>query len=268
MVAQLKGFDVQITRLYIYPSYLHGFSFNWELDPSQPPPAGVQYHVQRGDTHDGPWHDISPAIADSYYWSGDEERVVHTKEPVLYFRIRATAGAQEYYSPVVQPYGGIADKREFLIARNMRRQELIQMQGMGGTACKVLVKAIFGPRCERCTDFVTGRPARQDCIGCFGIGIDPGYHGPYDTLARFSAERVEKGFGEGNNYVTEQVMYRLRMLGTPHIKKDDIIVDTTTGRRYMVNQTAGLVEVRRVPIVRTVTVSEIPSQSPYYRIEA
>jgi len=259
---------MRITRLDIQPSYADGFAFSWELDPVNPPPAGVLYRVQRGDTHEGPWTDISPVLSGVYMWAGDGERVIHTKTHVLYFRVAATAGGKDYYSPVVQPYADIADKREFLIARNMRRHELIQMRGMGGTACRVFVKAVFGPRCTRCVDFVSGRPARQDCAVCFGTGTEPGYHGPYDALARFSANQQNPGFQEGTRYVTEPSQFRLRMLGLPAVKKDDIVVDAKSDRRYMVNTVVSTVEVRRVPIVRVAEVSEITSSSPYYRVGA
>jgi len=251
-----------ITRLDIAPDYADGFSFSWEVDPAYSGPAPV-FVVQRGETHEGPWSAISPALSTVYAWSSTG-RFVAPKDPVLYFRVEATAGSKKYYSSVIQPYG-VINKREFLLIRNIRRQELLQMRQMTGVQGCFYSKSIFGPPCTTCTDLVGGDSYSTTCADCFGTGRSPGYHGPYCCWFVPSTAQRAKGMPGGPN-VREDYSFQFRFVGTPPLKKDDVIVDKAQAKLYYVDAIVSVAEIRRVPIVQNVTVHEIPTSSPLYSL--
>ena len=252
-----------ITQLTITPDYADGFSFAWEVDRAYSGTAVPVFTVQRGETHDGPWEDISPELSGVYAWSSTG-KFVAPKDPVLYFRVRMVAGARTYSSSVIQPYG-VLNKREFLLIRNIRRQELLQMRQMTGVQGCFYSKAIFGPVCTQCTDLVGGGSFSTSCSDCFGTGYTPGYHGPYCCWFVPSPAQRQKGMPGGPN-VREDYSFQFRMLGTPPLKKDDIIVDAVQAKLYYVDAIVNVAEIRRVPIVQNVTVHEIPTSSPLYRL--
>jgi len=252
-----------ITRLTITPDYADGFSFEWEVDRAYSGTAAPVFTVQRGETHDGPWEDISPELSNVYAWSSSGRFVV-PKDPVLYFRVEMTAGERKYYSSVIQPYG-VINKREFLLIRNIRRQELLQMRQMTGVQGCFYSKAVFGPTCTSCTDLVGGDSYSTNCDVCFGTGKSPGYHGPYCCWFVASPSQRAKGVPQGPN-VREDYSFQFRLVGTPPLKKDDIIVDKAQSKLYYVDTIASVAEVRRVPVVQNVAVHEIPTSSPLYRL--
>jgi len=252
-----------ITNLSIAPDYASGFSFSWEVSPSFSGPGPWTFVVQRGETEEGPWEDVSPVLSGVSAWS-DSGRFVVPKDPVLYYRVEMTAGSSRYTSSVVQPYG-VVNKREFLLIRNMRRQELLQMKQMTGVPGCYYSKAIFGPKCETCTDFVNGDSFSTDCEDCFGTGKTPGYHGPYCCWFKPSVSQRDKGM-KNNRDVSENYGFTFRFLGTPPLKKDDVIVDSTQGKAYYVGAVQSVAEMRRVPIVQLAGVREIPTSSPLYRL--
>ena len=139
------------------------------------------------------------------------------------------------------------------------------MKQMSGVPGCFYSKAIFGPVCTTCTDFVGGDSYSADCSDCFGTGKTPGYHGPYCCWFVPSASKRNKGMPTGPD-VREDYAFEFRFLGTPPLKKDDVIVDSTQGKLYYVDVVVATAAMRRVPIVQTAQVREIPSSSPLYRL--
>lgn len=248
----------------VLPGYASGFVYEWAVTQSLTGEGPWSYWVQRSETHSGPWEDISPRLDDTYSWE-DTGKFVAPKDPVLYFRVRAEIDGKSYHSHVRQPYGNLS-RREFLLVKNMQRHELLQMQGMTGVCGKIYVKSIFGPKCTNCTDFVGGNPLDSDCPDCFGTGRKPGYHGPYTTWMTFSEAKRNKHLDNNKKGVQEPYTFTVRMLGTPRVKKDDILVDMSMDKRYYVDTIVNISEMRRIPIVQQVSANEIPVSSPLYRL--
>jgi len=253
------------TLIDISPSYSLGFGFEWEVDPAFDAAGPWVFHVQEGPTQEGPWEDLSPALESTYAWSEGVQRLA-PKDPVLYFRIRLTAGGKEYYSHVVSPYGDLA-RREFLIVRDIIRQELLQQRQMTGTQSVIWRKAIFGPKCTNCTDFVTGEPTTSSCPYCYGTGHVPGYHGPYPLWVTFSTDNRRKHMTDNDGTEVKEPYSNVgRVVGTMRLKKDDIIVDTASDRRYFVDDIRNAAEVRRYPVVQLATLNQIASTHPVYKL--
>jgi hypothetical protein len=137
---------------------------------------------------------------------------------------------------------------------------------MSGVCGQIWRKAIFGPQCTECTDFVGGNTMNSSCGACFGTGRTPGYHGPYATWFMFSPSQRKKHLANDNKGVHEDYTYSVRMLGSPRVNKDDIIVDSGTGKHYYVDVIVNVAEIRRIPIVQHVTANEIPVSSPLYAL--
>ena len=140
------------------------------------------------------------------------------------------------------------------------------MQGMSGVCGLIWVKSIFGAKCTECTDFVGGNPTNSNCSTCFGTGRVPGYHGPYPTWLTFSPAQRKKHLPNDKKGVHEDYTFTVRMVGTPRVKKDDILVDIATDKRYYVDTIVNVAEMRRIPIVQQIVANEIPVSSPLYRL--
>lgn len=249
----------------ILPSYALGFGFSWEIRPDFDKPSPWTFQVEEAETQDGPWTPLSPALVNTYGWAESAPRVA-PKDPVLYFRVRMLAGGQFYYSHVAAPYGDLG-RREFLIVRDIIRQELLQQRLLAGTPCQLWRKSVFGPRCADCTDFVTSEPTDAACRGCYGTGRVPGYHGPYPAWVTFTADHRRKHMTDNDQTgVKEPYANMGRIVGTVRVKKDDIVVDTAADRRYFVDDVQNLMEIRRYPVVQQATLNQIAVTHPVFNL--
>jgi hypothetical protein len=60
--------------------------------------------------------------------------------------------------------------------------------------------------------------------------------------------------------------FEVRMIGAPPVKKNDLLADTHTDKRYYVDVVQVVAEIRRVPVVQTLTVHEAPVSDPAYKV--
>lgn len=253
-------------RLDITPSYIGGFLFRWEVDPAFQSPSPWTFHIERAETHTGPWSVVSPVLVDTYMWTAPGDIYVVSRDPnVMFFRVCMTAAGRLYYSPPIAPYGTL-ERRDFLLVQEIQRKEVLMARVQSGVPGKIFIKSLYGPACALCRDFVTGESTTENCNSCYGTGRTPGYHGPYDSWFVFNPERRQKGLENDHQGVHEHPTFNIRLIGFPRLKKDDVIVDTTSDRRYYVDTVVAVAEIRRIPIVQDVVANEITRTSAVYRL--
>ena len=257
--------DPAISRFSIVPDYCKGFVFHWALRGGFNDRYPWRFKVQMGLTQEGEWHDLSPVLENVYAWrAADPPRV--NKSPVLFFRLVLDTPDGHYVTDARTPYGDL-DRREFLIARDIMRREVLHMTKLAGVECDVWSIANYGPRCTHCIDPETGHSRDSHCRFCFGTGYDPPYRGPFRVWCLFSEDNQHKvAEGQEGNGVDEQKVFTARMISSVPVKKNDILHDAASAKRYYVQETQISAELRRVPIVQTLVVSEIAVTDPAYRV--
>lgn len=255
--------DNAIARLDIFPSYDSGFLFTWEVsgDFNLAPPW--TFHVEQAPSPSGDWIDISGSVVDRFHFKEHGRNLIN-KSAVLYFRVVLEADGRKYFSSVLQPYGDVG-KRDFLIGREVMRKEVLHMKGMAGVACSLYSVATFGPPCPFCKDPITGDIRDADCKKCFGTGRLNPYNGPYDTWMSFSADQNHAKQDDGLGTM-EQKVFQVRFVANPVAKKNDVIVDRGSDKRYYVNQASVIAEIRRIPLVQQLTISEAPVSDKAYKL--
>ena len=252
-----------IERVQVCPSYARGFTFEWTVAREFADPGPWLFWVQSAQTDQGPWSDYSPKVENQYVWQ-QSVPVLVPKDPVLYFRIRLQTPNGEYFSGVRTPYGDL-NRNDFLQAREIMRNEIVQAQQKAGILGQVWMKAIFGPRCTVCTDPITGEVTNPDCKTCKGTGRVPGYHGPYLAWMTFTTRQRDKHMKPDEMGPHEDYVHMVRMIGSPLLKKDDVIVDPNADRRYYVNAVNNVMELRRVPLIQNIEAREAPTSEQIYK---
>ena len=257
--------DPAIARLDVVPDYSKGFLFHWRLRGGFNDPLPWVFHVQGALSQNGPWADISPAIENRMSWRSEGNLRVN-KSDVIFLRVRLETSAGHYESGVRTPYGDL-ERREFLIGREIMRKEILHMSRLAGTECLVWSVANYGPSCPHCIDPVTGQPRVGHCRYCFGTGFYPAYDGPFPSWCTFS-ENNQHQLQEGpeGNGMLEQKKFQVRMVNAVPVKKNDIVHDKGSGKRYYVNAVQIAAEIRRVPLVQTLVVDEIATSDPAYKV--
>ena len=249
-------------KVHVYPGYAAGFVWTWELRPDFHDSAPWNFTVQQSQDSKGPWTNLSPALENVYLWAESGKRLVN-KDFTLAFRVLLATADGIYESHVVKPYGDL-DRREYLIARDIMRRELLQQRKLAGRRSQIWQKSVTGPDCDNCLDPVSRRPTDSNCRVCMGTGRMYPYHGPYLVWATYSTSnrRAEtEASGRSRRY-----QFEVRMIGAPYMKNDDIVINTDTDKRYRVDAVQHLMEVRGIPVAQTMGVLELPVTDPVYRL--
>jgi len=257
--------DPAIARLDVTPDYSKGFLFSWRLRGGFNDPYPWKFRVQGALSQNGPWTDISPALENRVAWRAPGGLRVN-KSDVIFLRLVLDTPEGHYESYVRTPYGDL-DRREFLIGKEVMRKEVLHMSKLAGTECEVWSVANYGPRCPHCLDPITGQPRVGHCRYCLGTGFEHPYIGPFPSWCTFS-ENNQHQLSEGldGNGMLEQKRFQVRMVNSVPVKKNDVVHDKGSGKRYYVNQVAIAAEIRRVPLVQTLVVDEIAVTDPAYKI--
>jgi len=257
--------DPAIARLDVVPDYAKGFLFHWRLRGGFNDPRPWKFRVQGALSPDGPWADLSPVLENVISWRAEGGLRVN-KSDVIFLRLSMETPAGRYVSETRSPYGDL-DRKEFLIGREIMRKEILHMSKMAGTECGVWTVANYGDRCPHCIDPVTGQPRVGHCRYCFGTGFYPAYTGPFPCWCTFS-ENNQHQLQEGpdGNGMLEQKRFQVRMVNAVPVKKNDIVHDVRSGKRYNVNSVQIVAELRRVPLVQSLVVDEIATSDPAYSV--
>jgi hypothetical protein len=253
------------TKVTVLPSYAEGFTFTWEISKGFADPLPWRFTVEEGPGSDGPWTALSPEVVNIFAYVEIDKRRVLTKDLVLFFRIKLETPQGTYYSEVRTPYGDL-NRREYLISRDIMRREVLQQRTMAGIQAILWVKNIYGLKCPFCRDPITGDITTTNCKYCLGTGYLPPYTGPYHIWATFSptSRNIEvKSDGEGLQQVYS---WQVRMIGFPYVKDQDIVVDLAQDKRYIVDGIQHLMEIRRISLVQTLRVLELPMSDPVYKL--
>ena len=257
--------DPAISRFDVLPDYRSGFMFHWSVRGGFNDPSPWRFTVMRAFSQGGEWIPASPVIEDAMAWKSDGPIRVN-KSDSLFFKLVLDTSSGHYETDARTPYGDL-DRSEFLLAREIMRREVLHMSKMAGVECRVWSRADYGPRCPHCLDPITGHPRDNHCRFCFGTGFFPAYRGPFDAWCLFSEnsqhQMSEAQSGDG---MSESKRFTVRMVNCVPMKKNDIIHDSRTAKRYYVNQAQSVAELRRVMLVQSLSVSEIAVTDPAYTV--
>ena len=258
--------DPVITRFTAVPDYSSGFMFVWSVNPSFSAPSPWTFVVQEATAVDGPWNDISPELSGVMAWK-ESKRWIGTKGYELFFRVRMSAGGETYFSHTSSPYGDLS-RRDYLIARDVMRREVLHSRGMAGVEVVVYRVNTSGSQCSACRDPISGMTMDSHCKVCFGTGRNPPYFGPYAMWASFSGDTNHNAGLDGTGGNVEQKAFRVRMISAIPLRKNDVIVDLRSDKRYYVDAASVVAEMRRVPIVQEVVANEAATTDVIYRLGA
>lgn len=253
-----------ITAVHILPNYRGGFQYVWEIDGAFDEPTPWTFVVQRAETANGPWTDVSPALTNVLAWRDAGDKHLYGKTSLLWFRVRLQTKRKTYFAHPVQPYGDLP-RREYLLAREIMRREALRARVLAGVTCDLYIRSVLGPKCTFCTDPVTGDVRDDQCPHCFGTGRVPAYFGPHEMMLSFSPD-VAHHKDNATDSTHEKKTFEALAIGNPILKKGDVIVDRARDKRYVIGIASVVAEVRRIACLQKVGCEEAPLSDPVYRI--
>ena len=257
--------DLPIAALEILPYHGQGFVFRWELNDSFSAPTPLTFTVQMAPTPVGPWESISGELADTYYWADVRKPVGKTMSRNYRVAMRDAKG-RRYASEPALPAGDLS-LREFLLAREILRKEELNARMMAGVLGQVWIAAEYGTRCPKCLDPITGQVRNSHCAKCHGTGFYPSHYGPFDMWLGFSQTQHGMTHDEVGG-TADAKPFSVRAVGTPRLKQNDVLRDPRTGKMFYIQSVANAAEIRRIPIVQQLSVSEAATTDQCYDLVA
>lgn len=263
-VDTFKHDDVRM-RLEVLPYGRWGFVFHWRLDEATDAAPPISFTVQMSPTPAGPWEDLSSPTID-LYWLATEAQVRTGKTTSRNYRVVAVDHkGRRFSSPPVIPCSDLS-RSEFLLAHEILRKEELNSRTFAAVAGEAWISAEFGTKCTKCLDPITGDVRNSHCSQCHGTGFFPSHYGPFKMWLQFSSKQNHGAEHDSVGGTKDDQHFQVRAIGTPQLKKNDLIRDKSTGKMYYINSVTNAAEIRRVPIVQSLVVSEAISTDQCYDI--
>ncbi len=155
----------------------------WRMDRLFNPAGQVEFTLEWARTPAGEWMRVDEAIVFDSGVALDPEQRLFGSTLELFYRVVATASDGVYRSRAAQ-VGAYLDPRGWLQAQELvRLAELNYANNTDVSPGCLFKRRVWGRPCRRCTDRGTGQVVREDCLACFGTGIEGGYYNPVQCAA-------------------------------------------------------------------------------------
>jgi len=255
-----------ISAFNITPSYYNGHLFTWEVPKTFAEALPWTFSVEVSPNGVDSWTPLVSGLVNLFSWHDPNKPGKYDRDLDPFYRaVMVTGDGNTYQSPVKGCYGDLP-KRDYLIAKEVMRKEVLMMRKSSGVICDLWKKLKTGLKCTYCTDPVTGEKINTKCPYCLGTQYEGGYTGPYEVWADFSLRKSAKRFEEAGYGVTDAQIVEVRLIGHPFVNDADVIVDRLADRRYAIQFIDSRVEVRRVPILTIVRVNELTMDDVAYKL--
>lgn len=237
-------------RIYIDHLVRGSTKVYWELHRNFRDASPYTFQLQYNDnglSDADNWVNVDGPVVDSFY-SVDATQRLYGKQLNSYYRVRLTTGVGTYYS-IPTPANGKLNKRDWNMAREITRKELLRLQRYTALNGYLLIAKRAGTVCT-CRDPLTNETTNTYCTDCYGTGWVGGYYSPYSCVFfDVSQENSKEAVDVQARGMTDDNIKQTRYVGYPHIKTRDVFVDRDSDSRYYVNSIRNLAEIRGVPIV-------------------
>ena len=243
-------------ELRITPNYYRGATFEWTPPVTSNAPAPWIFQVMQSDDGQQNWIPLSDLLVDQFAFV-DQRRAKLNRDDGPYYKVVMYSGATPYGESPVRAAQEDLPRTDYLIAREIMFREGRGMRKKAGVLTKVWKRAETGRPCQRCADPVTHVCTDSECPSCLGTGVVTPYHGPYPAWAVFTPANSDKNAADGGAAGMSDIGYfKVRALATPPMSRNDVIEHPATGARMRVHTISNTTEIRRVPILQDMEVTE------------
>lgn len=254
--------SLEIPRFDVLPDFRRGFGFSWSVATTIGDALPWTFTVEVAETQGGPWS-IHAGPAQNVSFLRGEGPILSPAAPALFFRLRMQTADRDVYSDVRVPAQQL-QRREWLAARTMMRDASLQYRGPGGVRMALWQRALYGPSCV-CANEITGESENTRCLICHGTGKQLGYIGPVEIHGIMETRKVQAR-QDDDTALTEAEPNQIETLAAPLLRAFDVLVDTGTGRRYIVGAVQHLAAVRGVPVLVRAQLAMPSTSSPIYNV--
>jgi len=247
-------------ELVVRNNPLGGTLISWGLQRDFNDPLPYRFTVYWSETPEGDQHEVNTPELLNTYSATDYTRRLWAMDTESYYTVVMETPDGTYVSPPVNANAYWA-KRNWLVAREICRKEMLLFQKFTGWKGWLLKTKVWGPDCPRCGDHDVGGAADAHCPTCYGTGKDGGYWAPFATYTynMQSGPQARKTVQQSAGLAEPLVLPGMRWPGFPQLATNDVFVHEGSGNRYYVRTVQVVADVKSIPVIY---VSELV-QAPY-----
>jgi hypothetical protein len=184
----------------------------------------------------------------------------------LFYRVVLSLNGTEYTSDPVNILGTLSPY-ERRVANLVLKKELERYQKeAAGTEGYLLKRRVWGLPCTTCKDYDLDSIIQARCSLCYGTGIIGGYFNGIDYYMSFKNDAVKKEELQPNSALVDVRITEARCIAYPVVEPYDLWVAKNSNRRYVIRQVQTVADIRSVPLIYNVALSEVLPTRPEFSV--
>jgi len=259
-------YNYPFTFLSITPNYVSGHFVEWQLDHLFSDDEPHEFTVEVSE--DSNFSEITyalPTVINTYFAVDN----THTKQAStidFFYRIKLKTPKKIYYSNALSLASGSDTRRNYLLAAEMVRKELLRLRKYTGHAVYLLKRKNFGKKVKESLDPISGIVITNN-VSDFGTSFEGGYYAPLKTLMSYEIVKQDRKLSEQGLGTVESSTIVVRMAGFPIANPEDLLVDSGDFTRYRIMDQ----QIKRLPgtslcICQKLTIETLPTSDISYKI--
>lgn len=252
--------------LVAFPNYSTGHILHWKIDPAFYRTEPYLFFVEVSGTIDFSELLACYSVGNSCYFIDKSNMKQDTGDSVFY-RILLEVGDQKYISESTILDGPASTSRQFRIASEILRKEILRSAKFTGAECYLLKLRTFGIQAsDESIDPVTGLALTATSPN-YGQQKTNGYYKPLPIYISIENRQTVRQLNPDGTGVLEATQILSRVPGFPGVETNDIIVDSASNLRYLVkDRQATIFPGTGLITSQTLKLSLLPVTDPVYTI--
>lgn len=254
--------------IHLKLQYNKGHIVYWAIDPLFPDENPHEFTLQVSGTVD--FSELLREIpVGNKFFAEDLPNAQQNFSALLYYRVKLSTPKGEYFSDSVSSYLTPSSRRQYRLANEIVRKELLRMTKFSGIPSYVLKRKTYGVPSKDYSkvDPITGAALTSEKNN-YGNHFDTGYYDPVSTM--FSQEDGHDTFKldpAGTGTVNRSDM-SVRMVGFPLVHYNDILIDIDQDYRYLIKDRQEITfPGTSIVMIQLLQVSLLPTTDPIYKYE-
>lgn len=260
-------------RVWLANSYFgNNVNVYWELERAFDDPGSYSFQLQwshAGSPRADDWQNTGSQTSSFFATDnlGTLKQRMFGKTSTIYYRVLLTTPSNCYVSPVASTLG-LWNKHDWLITRELFRQEQLNHKTFSSSRGYLLKARRYGPKCTQSLDSYEQEIVKTDCTICYGTGFIAGYYPPveYYALLEPTTTREARQTTGAEVGVTKPDVTKARFLATLPLTQIDAWVDIDSDQRYYIHTVKELSAWKSVPIVYSAELRLAPFSDIIYKV--
>ena len=259
-------------RLDIWQMTRGGTEICWELSQNFFKHGPLHFYVDFGQSGTDEWIALNtePIVDDCCFTDPCQRNWEQLASG--FYRVRMLLPSEPgcpVLTSLPAPADGQMAKREWLMAREIVRKELLQQSKIDGALGFLLKRKKFGVGCTNpaCLEWDTREVTDSNCPVCYGTGIVGGYYPGIEHYFTFKPNDKRRiNAGQPPRGVSADMPSDVRSLLYPKLDTRDVWVAAGSDSRYIIDSYVTLADMKGFPLIGTVNLRLAPATDVVYAV--